>query len=444
MRKVSWPVLPRRTFATWLDDTVRSIRFAAGTVHTARTVANTGTSPISTAHDLLQSAANSLCTAAKSIRSAANLVHASSPSNDPSAQALCARLRLSANWLASAATPLRSSPPSIHDALQVAAGALRKAASSLDTEPEPRTESEPQASGSEEGTQTVQQQSDAMGNTTSDRDQKKNVEQEQHDRNMRELRRKQNKKLESSDREREELSENKQSEQISSKDQVMEEQETEQKQVVTTIKIEFSSIDEDGKELEKETSPGCEDENNKEANEKDNNDSNNHTETEKNIEEDTLILNEDNDSEQQKQHPEEETENQEILEQEEQKYKFSLLEDNIHWETPNGCVSQLLVKHNGSKNAIKADNKPVTRTREETEKIVQKLHEDLVSKKISFHEAIISYSDCASRKTHGVVIKTEDEEVYHKLRATAESLKCNEVSEILETCYGFHILYCSN
>ncbi|KAF9417591.1 hypothetical protein HW555_005298 [Spodoptera exigua] len=295
-------------------------------------------------------------------------------------------------------------------------------------EPEPRTESEPQASGSEEGTQTVQQQTDAMGNTTSDRDPRKNIVQEQHDRNMRELRRKQNKKLESSDREREELSENKQSEQMSSKDQVMEEQETEQKQVVTTIKIEFSSIDEDGKELEKETSPGCEDENNKEANEKDNNDSNNHTETEKNIEEDTLILNEDNDSEQQKQHPEEEIENKEILEQEEQKYKFSLLEDNIHWETPNGCVSQLLVKHNGSKNAITADNKPVTRTREETEKIVQKLHEELVSKKISFHEANISYSDCASRKTHDVVIKTEDEEVYHKLRATAESLKCNEVA----------------
>ncbi|XP_035439071.1 putative uncharacterized protein DDB_G0282129 isoform X1 [Spodoptera frugiperda] len=178
-------VLPRRTFATWLDDTVRSIRFAAGTVHTAKTVANTGTSPISTAHDLLQSAANSLCTAAKSIRSAANLVHASSPSNDPSARALCARLRLSANWLISAAAPLRSSPPSIHDALQVAAVALRKAASSLDTGEVQSMLRLRDSSRREPTSEPLVTSSDQVEASSSSSEQRQQVDQENLDRTMR-------------------------------------------------------------------------------------------------------------------------------------------------------------------------------------------------------------------------------------------------------------------
>ncbi|XP_022832880.1 uncharacterized protein LOC111360849 [Spodoptera litura] len=211
-------VLPRRTFATWLDDTVRSIRFAAGTVHTAKTVANTGTSPLSTAHDLLQSAANSLCTAAKSIRSAANLVHASSPSNDPSAKALCARLRLSANWLVSAAAPLRSSPPSIHDALQVAAVALRKAASSLDTGEVESTlrlrassrrdaAAEPQVSSSED---TPHEQA---ATTSSGCEQRHHTDQEIQDRKLR-IQNDGESDTESNERPREKLTKSEQSEEM--------------------------------------------------------------------------------------------------------------------------------------------------------------------------------------------------------------------------------------
>lgn len=103
--------------------------------------------------------------------------------------------------------------------------------------------------------------------------------------------------------------------------------------------------------------------------------------------------------------------------------------------------SHLLVKHAGSRRpASHRQEGPITRTKEEAEKLLIKYREQIVSEEVSFEEMAEKYSDCSSGKRGGDLGMFGRGTMQKPFEEAAFALKVGEMSDIVDTDSGVHII----
>jgi NIMA-interacting peptidyl-prolyl cis-trans isomerase 1 len=119
----------------------------------------------------------------------------------------------------------------------------------------------------------------------------------------------------------------------------------------------------------------------------------------------------------------------------------------------------VLIKHVGSRNPENWQHQPVTRSREDAKQLLQELSQDLRSGEITFEHLALKRSDCSSAKRGGDlgdisfcfqnVLTLADSHLAGKFdfgkmqpefSEAAFALNIGEVSKVIETKSGFHII----
>jgi hypothetical protein len=97
----------------------------------------------------------------------------------------------------------------------------------------------------------------------------------------------------------------------------------------------------------------------------------------------------------------------------------------------------ILVAYKGAKAAPRS----VTRTKEEARKRAQEAHAKARDPKLDFTDLVILYSDdLATKDRQGNLGKIKRENVVKEFADAAFALKVDEVSDVVETPFGFHII----
>jgi len=131
-------------------------------------------------------------------------------------------------------------------------------------------------------------------------------------------------------------------------------------------------------------------------------------------------------------------------------YYLNILTKESQWEIPSAPAkpsselqevqaSHLLVKHSGSRRPSSWREENITRSKEEARKILegylQKIEEGA-----EFADLASKYSDCSSYKKGGDLGKFKRGMMQKPFEDAAFSLKVNEMSGIVDTDSGLHII----
>lgn len=100
----------------------------------------------------------------------------------------------------------------------------------------------------------------------------------------------------------------------------------------------------------------------------------------------------------------------------------------------------VLIKHVGSRNPENWQHQPVTRSREDARQLLHDLAQDLRAGEITFEHLALKRSDCSSAKRGGDLGKFDFGKMQPEFSEAAFALNIGEVSKVIETKSGFHII----
>lgn len=103
-------------------------------------------------------------------------------------------------------------------------------------------------------------------------------------------------------------------------------------------------------------------------------------------------------------------------------------------------AAHLLVKHNESRRPQSWREANITRSKDEALKILQGYEEQIKSGQSSLGDLAVSESDCSSARKRGDLGFFGKNEMQREFEETAFALKPGEISGIVETPSGFHLI----
>ncbi|KAG5672531.1 hypothetical protein PVAND_002654 [Polypedilum vanderplanki] len=130
-------------------------------------------------------------------------------------------------------------------------------------------------------------------------------------------------------------------------------------------------------------------------------------------------------------------------------YYLNIYTKESQWEKPetpasNECseveASHLLVKHSGSRRPSSHREEKITRSKEEARKLLEGYREQIEKGEAEFAELASKYSDCSSYKKGGSLGRFKRGVMQKPFEDAAFSLKVNEMSDIVDTDSGLHII----
>ncbi|XP_046977152.1 putative peptidyl-prolyl cis-trans isomerase dodo [Vanessa cardui] len=102
--------------------------------------------------------------------------------------------------------------------------------------------------------------------------------------------------------------------------------------------------------------------------------------------------------------------------------------------------SHLLVKHAGSRRPSSWREENITRTKEEALEMLKEFRKRIVNKELSFEELAKTYSDCSSAKRNGDLGRFKKGQMQKAFEDVAFSLKIGQLSQVVDTDSGLHII----
>ncbi|KAI5633149.1 PPIC-type PPIASE domain-containing protein [Phthorimaea operculella] len=102
--------------------------------------------------------------------------------------------------------------------------------------------------------------------------------------------------------------------------------------------------------------------------------------------------------------------------------------------------SHLLVKHAGSRRPSSWREENITRTKEEALEILKDYRQKIVSNEATFEELARKYSDCSSAKRDGDLGHFKRGQMQKPFEDAAFNLKVGQLSQIVDTDSGVHII----
>ncbi|MFH4979805.1 hypothetical protein AB6A40_006514 [Gnathostoma spinigerum] len=139
-----------------------------------------------------------------------------------------------------------------------------------------------------------------------------------------------------------------------------------------------------------------------------------------------------------------------------QYYYFNIYTARSQWERPTRPAdpseadlkevhcAHILVKHAGSRRPSSWRSDVITRTKEEARKILTEYKKQLskaTDMKAKFKEIAMEYSDCSSAKRGGDLGKFGRRQMQKPFEDAAFALKVGELSDIIDTDSGLHLIY---
>ncbi|XP_037028390.1 peptidyl-prolyl cis-trans isomerase Pin1 [Bradysia coprophila] len=134
-------------------------------------------------------------------------------------------------------------------------------------------------------------------------------------------------------------------------------------------------------------------------------------------------------------------------------YYLNLHTKESQWECPTESAeavpssnpekvqaSHLLVKHNKSRRPSSWREDDITRTKEEARKILQGYHERILSGEVTLAQLAQKYSDCSSAKRGGDLGPFGRGAMQKPFEDATFALKVGELSDIVETDSGLHLI----
>eukprot|EP00048_Salpingoeca_helianthica_P003593 m.68775 g.68775 ORF g.68775 m.68775 type:complete len:189 (-) comp12791_c1_seq1:30-596(-) len=103
-------------------------------------------------------------------------------------------------------------------------------------------------------------------------------------------------------------------------------------------------------------------------------------------------------------------------------------------------ASHILAKHKDSRRPKNWKNEDITRTKEEARKLVEQWREDLVAGRVAFADLARRVSDCSSASRGGDLGRFSREKMQAKFSEAAFALQVTEMSGLVETDSGVHII----
>ncbi|EDV92462.1 putative peptidyl-prolyl cis-trans isomerase dodo [Drosophila grimshawi] len=100
----------------------------------------------------------------------------------------------------------------------------------------------------------------------------------------------------------------------------------------------------------------------------------------------------------------------------------------------------LLVKHKGSRRPSSWREENITRTKEEAQMLLEIYRNKIVNREATFEELARSYSDCSSAKRGGDLGKFGRGQMQAPFEKAAFALKVGQLSDIVDTDSGLHII----
>lgn len=100
----------------------------------------------------------------------------------------------------------------------------------------------------------------------------------------------------------------------------------------------------------------------------------------------------------------------------------------------------LLLKHKRSRNPKNWKGETITRTIDEAIELLKKYREEIVNDKVSFEDMAKKYSDCSSAKRNGDLGYFARGAMMKPFEDASFNLEIGEISEIVETDSGVHII----
>ncbi|XP_011568532.3 putative peptidyl-prolyl cis-trans isomerase dodo [Plutella xylostella] len=102
--------------------------------------------------------------------------------------------------------------------------------------------------------------------------------------------------------------------------------------------------------------------------------------------------------------------------------------------------SHLLVKHSGSRRPSSWREENITKTKEEAMEILAEYRRQVVDREIPFEELAAQYSDCSSAKRGGDLGRFKRGQMQKPFEDAAFALKVGQLSQIVDTDSGVHII----
>lgn len=128
-------------------------------------------------------------------------------------------------------------------------------------------------------------------------------------------------------------------------------------------------------------------------------------------------------------------------------YYYNLATGQSQWEPPDaGCTlnkvraSHLLVKHRDCRNPSSWREKNITRSKDEAIEILKSFIQKIDSGESSFEELATKFSDCNSAKQGGDLGPFGRRQMQKPFEEASFNLNVGEISSIVETDSGVHII----
>ncbi|CAG9558367.1 unnamed protein product [Danaus chrysippus] len=110
-------------------------------------------------------------------------------------------------------------------------------------------------------------------------------------------------------------------------------------------------------------------------------------------------------------------------------------------DTPSQVqCSHLLVKHSGSRRPSSWREENITRSKEEAMEILADYRRKIVEKEATFEELARKFSDCSSAKRDGDLGRFGKGQMQKAFEQVAFSLRVGQLSQIVDTDSGVHII----
>ncbi|XP_038046175.1 peptidyl-prolyl cis-trans isomerase Pin1-like [Patiria miniata] len=128
------------------------------------------------------------------------------------------------------------------------------------------------------------------------------------------------------------------------------------------------------------------------------------------------------------------------------KYYLNIYTKASQWDKPMAaavnavCCSHLLVKHKDSRRPSSWKEETITRTKEEAIQMLKGFRESIVSEEVSFAELASKESDCSSARKGGDLGFFGPGQMQKPFEEASFKLQVGEMSDIVSTDSGVHII----
>ncbi|KAL0230207.1 hypothetical protein PCE1_003769 [Barthelona sp. PCE] len=125
-------------------------------------------------------------------------------------------------------------------------------------------------------------------------------------------------------------------------------------------------------------------------------------------------------------------------------YYFNTETKDAEWEKPEDYVefraSHILLKHVGSRRPMNYKQENITRSKTEAMEQLMELRQVISNSEIDFATAALEYSDCSSARKHGDLGFFGEGQMQKAFEDGVKALRVGEMSEVVETASGLHII----